>query len=66
MPLPKEAIEQHIQEGGSWCPYCRSGNIRADEEGAFEGNQYEQVIRCEDCNKRWRDIFTLTGIEEME
>jgi len=53
----------------SRCPFCDSGDITG-EGRAYEGDQITQVIefrcRCNDCDRRWYDIYQLIGYEEIE
>jgi len=60
--LTQKQIEYYLAIGGVRCPYCESKNISA---GIFdEGNVQE--VECEDCGKRWKDIYSLVGVEAIE
>jgi hypothetical protein len=57
----------YLDSGGNRCPFCQSENISAI--GPIENNediQLTQIIQCDKCLKKWRDILTLTDIEEIE
>jgi len=56
-------VDEYIRRGGIICPYCQSHDI---VRGRIEiaGDQVAQQIHCENCDKRWRDIYTLSDIEE--
>lgn len=47
------------------CPFCHSWNINGMEAGEIEGNGASQEVACGDCRKHWRDLYTLTGYEEV-
>jgi formate dehydrogenase maturation protein FdhE len=45
------------------CPYCKSQELWAehtehDTHGAW------RLVKCQDCSKDWREVFTFTRIEE--
>lgn len=56
--------EQYIREGGVRCPYCASEDI---EGTSFESDLdfSSQKITCNNCGKRWEDIYTLIDIIEI-
>ena len=60
--LTPEKKEEYIQNPNT-CPYCDSEDINA---GDFEcdANYGWVEVSCEGCEKRWQDLFTLTGIAE--
>ena len=51
-------LEQHPEQ----CPFCRSEDIGILV--AFDGAKQSRT--CNDCNRRWTDHYTLTGVEEEE
>jgi transposase-like protein len=63
MPLSKEQKKDYILKGGVRCPFCSSSNITA---GAFEGEAAGQRVECEDCHKKWCDVYKLVDVEEIE
>jgi len=63
--LTQEQIEKYLQGGGSHCPYCGSADITAGSQES-EGNTSWFDVTCEVCSKSWRDVYTLTSIEEIE
>lgn len=65
---PKLTDEQkaaYIEYGFSKCPYCGSYEVSS---GHFEvdGASAWQPVHCDNCEKDWRDVYTLTEIEEEE
>lgn len=59
----KEKVD-YIKKGGyNNCPKCKSenitgGHIQADADYAW------RVVDCENCTASWREVFTLTNIED--
>ena len=49
---------------GSSCPYCRSESVTG-ESVDIEGNQASQEVACQECERTWRDIYRLVGVEEL-
>ena len=45
------------------CPYCGSRYIDADRLEVDVDSAWS-IVTCESCGKFWKDVFTLTGIEE--
>lgn len=60
--LTKKAIKEYIWSPNH-CPYCNSENITAD---SFEPEGKYQLIQCNDCEKKWIEIFELVTIESTE
>jgi len=63
--LTEEQKKTYVESGYGHCPYCGGEDIA----GGFitvDGNSCSQEISCNSCPKRWFDIYTLTGIEEVE
>ena len=61
--LTRKQIEVHLATGGVLCPHCGSDNIRGE---GFETEASSEIVECEDCGKRWKDIFSLVGVEAVE
>ena len=55
--------------GTNRCPSCDSRNINGREWDAqgIQPNTMEawQLVECDDCNKKWHDIYTFAGYEEV-
>jgi hypothetical protein len=61
LPDDKKMLE-YIASGGAWCPFCGS---RHDFGGGFveiDSGKATQPMHCVECDKRWIDIYTLTGV----
>jgi len=55
--------EMYLASGGSVCPYCSSTQIHRD--GLSGGTGYVwHFMYCRHCGHKWKDIFTLTGVEQ--
>lgn len=65
--LTDEQKAAYVRTGGADCPYCGAKNAIEGMSGfGFEDAGTWQAIRCLKCGKQWQDIYTLTGIEEVE
>jgi len=62
--LTKEQKETYLKDPYC-CPYCKSKNIEAGSIEANEGWAWQEVV-CFDCHLRWRDVYTLTAVEDIE
>ena len=56
----------YLDHHGSKCPYCRGNDIEGVGSWNIDGEQAWQEIRCNVCECIWRDIYTLTGVEEIK
>lgn len=45
------------------CPHCDSPKISGWEWEA-DGTEAWQIIRCDDCGKRWHNVYNFAGYEE--
>lgn len=61
--LTDEAKSRYIDAGGTKCPYCGSVLLIADRLDTGGSVAWGRV-RCDMCERRWTDVFTLTGIED--
>jgi hypothetical protein len=56
--------KKYLESCGNICPYCggddlNTGNIQTDSGSAW------QDVDCENCGSEWRDLYTLTEVEEI-
>jgi transposase-like protein len=63
--LTPEEVQDYVDNFGTYCPYCESENIDAGNWDIGTG-QFWQIITCHSCNKKWTDVYTLTGLDERE
>jgi len=62
--ITKKQIEAYLKDSVH-CPFCGSENIEAGQFDVSEGDKSAwQNVWCNDCKKRWQDVYTLTSIEE--
>lgn len=52
-------VQDYIQQGGGFCPTCRSEQIEGDSVD-FDGPNCIQRMRCLDCDAEWSDIYVLS------
>lgn len=64
MAFTDEQKERYIRLGGAFCPYCGGNDI---EGGTIEAESISawSLITCNCCGREWRDVFSLTEIEEV-
>ncbi len=57
----------YVEKGGTWCPFCGSMNIVAQEPFLADANQAWRTVRCLTplCEQAWREVYTLTEIEDL-
>ena len=48
------------------CPFCGSEHIEGTGDHDYGNDKYYNRIGCPDCGKVWDDVYTLSGIEEVE
>jgi hypothetical protein len=49
---------------GVVCPWCGSQNVTfSGTDITFHGDSIGQASSCDDCDKKWETIYTLTGYE---
>jgi C4-type Zn-finger protein len=58
------SVEKYLATSGMKCPKCLSENIEGIGPRVMDGNWMTNVVKCNDCTYKWKDIYTLTDIEE--
>lgn len=54
--------EQYVETGGTRCPFCGSQSIEGDSFEVDAGGAAQEV-GCNNCDKTWTDVYTLTKYE---
>jgi formate dehydrogenase maturation protein FdhE len=62
--MNEEQKAAYLADNWDMCPVCLSGDIEGDAVQA-EGGQAWQNIECNECGHKWRDVYTLTGVEDQ-
>jgi formate dehydrogenase maturation protein FdhE len=58
--------KQNYLKNPDQCPFCGTEAITSiGNDFEFAYNQGWQTITCNDCHHMWREIFTLTDVEEI-
>ena len=60
--LTVEQRKYYLAHGGQYCPICHGMNFTDVHEQTEGDGCIWQVWRCEDCDARWVDEFTLTRV----
>lgn len=59
------AAKQLKRAQESRCPYCGHDQVEGDHVQIESGEAWQQVS-CDDCDRRWYEIYTLTRIGEID
>lgn len=57
--------EEYVAKGGGVCPFCSSDHIEGLGTEDFQGNQAFFRVICRDCDAKWDDVYTLTGLNPI-
>jgi hypothetical protein len=65
MKLTEEQKIAYMQDAANLCPFCKSWDI---EGGPVEidGRYAWQETTCNECQERWRDVYKLAFVEDIE
>ncbi|MBW2061500.1 MAG: hypothetical protein JRI95_08055 [Deltaproteobacteria bacterium] len=55
----EEEFEEYSDSG--LCPYCYAEDIVKDKT-EWKGKTLRQSLYCTKCEKRWTEIYTMTGL----
>lgn len=58
--------KEYIVSNGVFCPYCRSYDIEGQIGFEMSDTGITQNVECNNCHKKWTDIYRLVDVEEME
>jgi hypothetical protein len=64
LKLKKERLERSKK---AHCPYCNGTKIHTFEQISItaSGREAWQDFDCLECKKKWRDVWTLTDVQEI-
>lgn len=73
MITPEQKAE-YIRNNGMLCPFCGSEEIYTPSGGLLavggdapeedDQKQLGKMTACDDCGKKWEEIYTLTDLSE--
>jgi len=63
LKLTEEQKKAYLEGGGGRCPACGSEDITGGSV-EIEGGHAHQEVDCVDCDATWRDVYTLSGIQQ--
>jgi len=66
MMSTKAQIENYLENGGTKCLYCESEDLEPGGRDYDEPYTLTQYVLCLTCGRSWYDVYTLTGIQEVE
>ena len=62
--LDSQRIIEWVEAKGKYCPYCK---VEGDFDGdtpEFDGYKIIAPTECLTCGKKWKEVYTLVGIQE--
>lgn len=62
--MTDEIKKEYVENGGTYCPYCDSGELFASHADNEDGI-ITQDIKCMNCGKKWTDVFKLIRVVEQ-
>jgi len=65
MALTQEQVKDYIEDGGYYCPQCKSENLDNGLMNIYVGISRISVS-CKECGEEWTNEYTLTGIINYE
>jgi predicted secreted protein len=63
LPRDPKLLDYVIRKKGEDCPYCGWWDTTGDSVD-IENGKVLQRKSCGNCNMKWTDVYTLTGVEE--
>lgn len=61
--IKEEERKQYVNEGGGYCPYCKSHQYEGGSLDFECGNIYQTML-CNECGESWVDCYTLSNVLE--
>jgi hypothetical protein len=58
-------VDKYIKKGGMFCLQCKAKTLLRTKLIA-NGDIYKCITECGMCGRRWRDVFRLAAIEEVD
>tara|TARA_Y100000034_G_scaffold127663_1_gene180914 strand:- start:1019 stop:1420 length:402 start_codon:yes stop_codon:yes gene_type:complete len=67
MALTEQEKKEYMDYFGGQCPKseCKSKDIHGGHI-EMDGSTAWAVVRCDTCGYKWKDVFTLSGVEDIE
>ena len=67
-PLNKKAKKEYLEDLGNTCPYCGNDDCCKQDYSDIDGvesGDLEQRRSCDECGRKWIDVFKLIDIREI-
>ena len=64
MPLTQVQIKAYVKDCS--CPYCGCDSLMSGQINPRDALHAYASVECCGCHREWEDIYTLTGLEELE
>jgi DNA-directed RNA polymerase subunit M/transcription elongation factor TFIIS len=62
--MTKTQKKTYLEARGAACPYCGSHDMSFNLPVVDDGTTIIQVVGCERCQATWREIYTMTDIDD--
>lgn len=56
--------KEYVNKKGNFCPFCQSRKIQSTEHVQLDACFGNQNVVCDNCGKRWKDIYKLVGYDD--
>lgn len=63
--LTQEQMDDYLANSVR-CPYCKDYDISAEGSLEFDEDVITRTIGCTRCGAQWDEVFTITGIIEIQ
>jgi len=63
--LTEEQKRAYMQDAANLCPFCKSWDIEGSPV-EVDGRYVWQEAACNECEERWRDVYKLAFVEDIE
>jgi hypothetical protein len=65
-----KAAKKRRMRGDEDCPYCGNDDACQMDWGEMEAVgecdwQFQQIVKCDECGRRWMDCFTMSDVREL-
>ena len=61
--MTKTQKTKYLKAGAQFCPFCY--NLDIDSGPLVHDDVITAVVTCNACKKVWRDIYSVTDVEEI-
>jgi formate dehydrogenase maturation protein FdhE len=63
--LTEDQKKAYMENAANLCPFCKSPDITGGSVD-IDGREAWQEVSCNECPGEWRDVYTLSFVEDVE